>query len=236
MSVISQLSSYSANALIVAPYLKLSVDYEAVNSVTRGLVGDTSFAVLPEITPRHTFILTILTQLPALVKLFLSPSSDNFLGALILTAYSSFLFGWHVHEKAILLVILPFLLLCLRDRRHLGAFRPLAIAGHVSLFPLLFTTQEFLIKTVYTVLWLVVFLAAFDRLAPASSHARIFLLDRFSLLYIAVAVPLILYCAVVHGLIFRDRYEFIPLMFTSSYSAVGVVASWVGYLVVFFSD
>jgi len=47
----------------VAPYFRLPVNREALTSVTRGLVGDTSFAVLPEITPRLTFILTILTQL-----------------------------------------------------------------------------------------------------------------------------------------------------------------------------
>lgn len=30
-------------------------------------------------------------------------------------------------------------LIALRDRRHLRAFTPLAVAGHISLFPLLFT-------------------------------------------------------------------------------------------------
>lgn len=89
------------------------------------------------------------------------------MGGLTLCGYASFLFGWHVHEKAILLVIVPFSLLCLKDRRYLGAFRPLAVSGHVSLFPLLFTAHEFPIKVVYTILWLVVFLLVFDRLAPA---------------------------------------------------------------------
>lgn len=89
-----------------------------------------------------------------------------FIGAITLCGYASFLFGWHVHEKAILLVIIPFSLLALKDRRHLGAFRPLAVAGHVSLFPLLFHDQEFPVKTVYTIMWLLVFLLAFDRLAP----------------------------------------------------------------------
>jgi alpha-1,3-glucosyltransferase len=145
------------------------------------------------------------------------------------------LFGWHVHEKAILLVIIPFSLIALKDRRYLGAFRPLAVSGHVSLFPLLFTKAEFPVKTVYTVLWLILFLSAFDHLAPASSKPRVFLLDRFSLLYIAVAIPLILYCSVLHNLVFGAKYEFLPLMFISSYSAVGVVGSWVGFLVVYFT-
>lgn len=141
-----------------------------------------------------------------------------------------------MHEKAILLVLIPFSLLALKDRRHLGAFRPLAVAGHVSLFPLLFDAAEFPVKAVYTILWLVLFLLVFDRLAPVSSRPRVFLLDRFSFLYIAVSIPLILYCSLLHRLVFGTRYEFLPLMFTSSYSAVGVVASWLGFLVVYFTQ
>ncbi|KAL9590321.1 MAG: hypothetical protein Q9203_000893 [Teloschistes exilis] len=158
------------------------------------------------------------------------------LGTVALCGYSSFLFGWHVHEKAILLVIVPFSLLALKNRRYLGAFRPLAVAGHVSLFPLLYTAAEFPIKTVYTVFWLILFLLVFDRLAPVPTRPRVFLLDRFALLYITVSIPLILYCSLVHTLIFGERFEFLPLMFTSSYSAIGVVGSWIGFLVVHFTS
>lgn len=133
-------------------------------------------------------------------------------------------------------MVIPFSLLALRDRRYLGAFRPLAVAGHVSLFPLLFNAAEFPVKIVYTIFWLILFLMVFDRLAPASSQARVFLLDRFSLVYIAVSIPLIIYCSLIHELIFGQKFEFLPLMFTSSYSAVGVVGSWVGFSVVYFTS
>ncbi|CAN9434052.1 unnamed protein product [Alternaria alternata] len=227
--------SFSDRVLIyLAPRLGLRVDQEAVNSVTRGLVGDTSFAVLPDISPLICFLLTLGTQIPVLLRLLYKPTWEAFIGAVTLCGYASFLFGWHVHEKAILLVIIPFSLIALQDRRYFGAFRPLAVAGHVSLFPLLYTAAEFPVKTVYTIFWLVLFLIAFDRLAPASPKPRIFLLDRFSLLYIALSIPLIAYCSLVHGIVFGSRYEFLPLMFTSSYSAVGVVGSWVGFLVVYF--
>ncbi|KAF1812452.1 dolichyl glycosyltransferase [Eremomyces bilateralis CBS 781.70] len=229
--------SFTDRVLIfVAPYLGLQVDPDAVNSVTRGRVGDTAFAVLPPIHPRTTFLLTLTFMLIPLIKLFAQPTAANFHGALILCGYASFLFGWHVHEKAILLVLIPFSLLALKDRRYLGAFRPLAVAGHVALFPLLFTPHEFPIKVVYTVLWLVLFLFAFDRLAPVSPKGRVFFLDRFSVLYLAVAIPLICYCAVVHELVFGTRLEFLPLMFISSYSALGVVGSWLGFMVVYLAD
>jgi hypothetical protein len=48
---------------LASPYLKLPVDSSAVQSVTRGLVGDTAFAVLPNITPRMTFVLTLAAQI-----------------------------------------------------------------------------------------------------------------------------------------------------------------------------
>jgi len=170
-----------------------------------------------------------------LVKLWLVPNWETFVGAVTLCGYASFLFGWHVHEKAILLVIIPFSLLALKDRRYLGASGPLAVSGHVSLFPLLFTAAEFPVKTLYTIFWLTLFLLVFDQLAPVSSKPRVFLLDRFSLLYVTVSIPLILYCSLAHELIFGMKYEFLPLMFTSSYSAIGVVGSWIGFSVVYFS-
>ncbi|CAZ84824.1 unnamed protein product [Tuber melanosporum] len=222
--------------IIVAPRLDLPINQEALTSVTRGLVGDTTFAVLPEITPRTTFLLTLFFQILSLIKLWTNPTYETFLGAITLCGYASFLFGWHVHEKAILLVVIPFSLLALKDRRYLGAFRPLAVAGHVSLFPLLFTAPEFLIKTVYTISWLVVFLTAFDALvSPVAVNTRRFLLDRFTMVFIIVAIPLIAYTSLAHKVLFGDRYEFLPLMFNSSYSAVGVVGSWVGFCWLFFS-
>lgn len=106
----------------------------------------------------------------------------------------------------------------------------------MSLFPLLFTAVEFPVKTVYTVLWLVLFLFVFDRVAPVPEKPRIFVFDRFSLLYLTIAIPLIVYCSLVHHLIFGwEQYEFLPLMFMSSYSALGVVGSWVGFMVVYFT-
>lgn len=222
--------------ILLAPRLGLPINHDALTSVTRGLVGDTSFAVLPEITKEQTFALTFLFQLLPLIKLWLHPDWNTFVGAITLCGYASFLFGWHVHEKAVLLIIVPFSLIALKDRRYFSAFRPLAVAGHVSLFPLLFTAAEFPLKTVYTVWWLVLFLFVFDQVAPVSERPRIFVFDRLSLLYLTVAIPLIIYCSLVHQLIFGwDRYEFLPLMFMSSYSALGVVGSWVGFMVVYFT-
>jgi len=48
---------------IVAPRLGIPVDADAVKSLTRGLVGDTAFAVLPDVPAKVTFILTLAFQI-----------------------------------------------------------------------------------------------------------------------------------------------------------------------------
>ncbi|KAL9973940.1 hypothetical protein ACROYT_G020462 [Oculina patagonica] len=77
-------------------------------SMTGGLVGQTEHLILPAVPPIVTMILTLLSVLPALLHVWFRPSGiTGFLRCLILCAFGSFLFGWHVHEKAILMVIIP---------------------------------------------------------------------------------------------------------------------------------
>lgn len=57
----------------VAPRLGLPVNRDALTSVTRGLVGNTSFAVLPEVKKEHTFLLTFIFQLVCTFTIPLQP-------------------------------------------------------------------------------------------------------------------------------------------------------------------
>lgn len=101
----------------------LPVSQEAVNSASRGLIGDITFGVLPEIKPAHCFLITLACNAVRsfhvgtlmaervcqayLLKLWQRPTYKTFLKAVTLSAFTSFLFGFHVHEKAILLVLFP---------------------------------------------------------------------------------------------------------------------------------
>lgn len=49
--------------LFLAPYLKLPIDQSAATSLTRGFVGDTSFAVLPNVPKQATFMLALIFQI-----------------------------------------------------------------------------------------------------------------------------------------------------------------------------
>ncbi|KAL2312929.1 Dolichyl pyrophosphate Glc1Man9GlcNAc2 alpha-1,3-glucosyltransferase [Schizosaccharomyces pombe] len=206
----------------------------SINAPTRGLVGESSFAVLPNIPPALTFYICLGLQITVLVKLFIKPTWRVFVGAVTLCGWISFLFGWHVHEKAILMVILPFSILSLIDRRYLEAFRPLAVSGYLSLLPLLFTLNEAPIKYLFTGAWIAMLLT-FDKCAPVPVK-RVFLLNRVNIAYISGFVPLFIYNCFIHKLVMGDKFEFLPLMLLSTYAAWGIFWSFVSLLWLYFTD
>lgn len=203
---------------------------------TRGLVGDVTFSVLPDITPRLTFLLTLFYMVLALIPLFLWPTVSRFLASVTLCGYASFLFGWHVHEKAVLLIIFPFSFLALKDSRLLSTFVPLTVSGYISLFPLIFTSGESILKTSYTFVWFVMFHLSFENLVQVRKVQRhVFLLDRARLLYMIGFVPLmIMGFATEHFL--PARFEFASLMAISVYCSIGVIGSWAGFTWLYFFD
>ncbi|KAF9800181.1 hypothetical protein SFRURICE_002867 [Spodoptera frugiperda] len=81
-------------------------------SMTGGLVQQYDHAVLPTITPTMTIVLTVVTMIPALIKLWHLCADRryrvlSFVRCMVVCAACSFLFGWHVHEKAILMILVP---------------------------------------------------------------------------------------------------------------------------------
>ncbi|KAK9479725.1 glycosyl transferase [Lipomyces japonicus] len=198
-------------------------------ALTRGLVGDSSFVILPDVQPRATFLLTLFYQLISMAPLLLRPSFDNFISALSLCGYASFLFGWHVHEKAILLVIIPFSFLALKDRRYLTPFFLLTVSGYISIFPLIFTSSEAAIKYIYTFTWIFAFFNVFGDVAKVRHVRRIFLFDRIAYIYFLGFVPLLLFVSIYEKIPILKDLTFLKLMLISTYCAIGVVASWCGF-------
>lgn len=215
-----------------------------LNSTTRGIVGDIEFLVLPTITPKLTFLLTLFYQIMALIPLFLQPNFERFIGALTLCGYASFLFGWHVHEKAILLVIFPMSFLVTRDKRLLSSFNLLAACGYVSLFPLIFKCEEWLVKVAYTALWYLIYYVVFRKVVRISksqnSDPGSFLLERATSLYILGLVPLTLMATFID--LFDNQFEifkqleFMKLMMMSVYCGIGIICSWNGFNWLYFVD
>lgn len=216
---------------------------DLLNSSTRGLVGDIEFLILPNISPKLTFILTLFYQIMALIPLFIQPNFRRFLGALTLCGYASFLFGWHVHEKAILIVIFPISFLVSRDKKLLGPFNLLASCGYVSLLPLIFTSSEWLIKVVYTLLWYIIYYFNFRNVVDIPKNLEGqggLIIHRFINTYILGLMPVVTIVSLMdlfeHKFEVLKKLEFLKLMLVSVYCAMGIISSWNGFNWLYFVD
>ncbi|XP_076039866.1 ALG6/ALG8 family glucosyltransferase xit isoform X2 [Oratosquilla oratoria] len=200
--------------------------------MTGGLVQEFDHVVLPSIPPIATFIATLASIVPILVHLWQRPHNPwQFVRAVVLCGFGSFMFGWHVHEKAVLLIVLPLGLLCTQHIKEARFFILLSIVGHFSLFPLLFTNHETPIKV------LLLLVHAFYTMSELSFHwskgkqnFSIDLCSRHEALYLWGLPFLFLYQEVLHpGLGLQERLPFLPLMFISVYCALGVTYVWITY-------
>ncbi|NXC15683.1 ALG8 glucosyltransferase, partial [Corythaeola cristata] len=191
-------------------------------SMTGGLVQEFQHTVLPSVTPLATLICTFISILPSVFCLWFKPQGPRgFLQCLVLCALSSFMFGWHVHEKAILLAILPLSLLSVQRAKDAGVYLILTTTGHFSLFPLLFTPpgKLFLINIMYLKLYFVFFNSSDRRERP--------LLNWLEAIYLIQLVPLEVFCEIIFPLTpWKQHFPFVPLLLTSVYCALGVTYAW----------
>ena len=113
------------------------------SNLTSGLVGEFTFQSLPPVSPLVCAILTLLAICPAMVKVFRTPSPTNTISGYCICGLAAFLFGWHVHEKAVMLSLLPLTGLLFSDTASF--FRPfimLSVSGLSGLLPLIYTQFE----------------------------------------------------------------------------------------------
>ncbi|PIK39970.1 putative dolichyl pyrophosphate Glc1Man9GlcNAc2 alpha-1,3-glucosyltransferase [Apostichopus japonicus] len=205
-------------------------------SMTGGLVQEFEHSFLPTVPPLVTFLLTAVTMLPALFRIWRHHDGwRGFVRCIVLCAYSSFLFGWHVHEKAILIIILPLSLLAVTSVDDARVYLLLSTVGHYSLFPLLFTRPETPIKVcLFCAFTVFSFLALQQIHRVEDKHPRpalgLPLLSVFESLYLWLLVALFLYTDGVHPLLgLSAQLPFLPLLVTSVYCALGVTYSWIKF-------
>ncbi|CAF4865571.1 unnamed protein product [Rotaria magnacalcarata] len=198
-------------------------------SMTSGLVQDIEHQVLPSITPAITFILTIVFMMPSLFRLFRRCSKRTFLETIILCALTSFLFGWHVHEKAILISIIPLSLLAFDSREHARYFLLLSTFGGFSLFPLIFTGPESLIKIgLFVGYTTFLFYTLGEIHGDHGSTFNLPLLNRLETFSIVLLIPLCVYVECLHTILHIDRIlPFLPLLLISIYCSFFIVYCWI---------
>ncbi|XP_077820167.1 dolichyl pyrophosphate Glc1Man9GlcNAc2 alpha-1,3-glucosyltransferase isoform X27 [Macaca mulatta] len=147
----------------------------------------------------------------------------GFLRCLTLCALSSFMFGWHVHEKAILLAILPMSLLSVQKAGDASIFLILTTTGHYSLFPLLFTAPELPIKILLMLLFTIYSISSLKTLFRKEKP----LFNWMETFYLLGLGPLEVCCEFVFPFTsWKVKYPFLPLLLTSVYCAVGITYAW----------
>ena len=144
-------------------------------SASRGIVGDTVFGVLPDVRPAACFALALVGTAVYAARLWQRPTYRALVLCVSLCALTSFAVGWHVHEKAILLAVVPLSLVTSYSYAYFRAWELLSAITIVSLFLLLHRPLETPVKLAYSALWFFVVAHALRRriLRPMSSNVGV---------------------------------------------------------------
>lgn len=202
------------------------VPVSSTSSSSSGLVQDVKHAVLPSITPAMTFLISIIAILPCCIKALLSAefSVKSFMKPLIICTTTSFMFGWHVHEKAILMVLIPLQVLTYHDRATARMSLFLTIFGSYSLLPLLFTVELVLVKLSLFITYVGLAVIAFKSIYDGKLLATTEKLYSICLIALPLYEHLIQYPLGLHV-----KMPFMPLMLTSVYCAIGMSYFWLKF-------
>lgn len=225
--------------------IKLGLNIEkAEASMTGGLVQEYDHAVLPTITPSITFLLTFITMLPALVKLWHLCADRryrvlSFVRCMVVCATCSFLFGWHVHEKAILMILIPLSFLSVLGDDDGRQFLILSTVGNYSLFPLLFPKNLLCIKIFILLTHIAISFVNIPTLyepqgkIKGGRRRRVFrlpMLRHSESFYLYGLIALCVYENAIHVIWGLDKLlPFLSLMLTSVYCSLGIIYFWLCY-------
>eukprot|EP00741_Cyanophora_paradoxa_P004287 tig00000792_g4161.t1 len=195
-----------------------------VGALTGGLVGEAAnFGTLPSVTPLASAALLLLFSAPLWKLVFARARPEILAPAVAHSALVFFLFGWHVHEKAILIATVPLGLVALRSPEEARLFTFLSAVGHYSLFPLLYRPTEYPLKLVIYIVYTACTYWVLRAPPSDPSPARV---SRAEALYLVGMACVEGYAVVGHGALFgAARLPFLPLMLTSVYCAAGVAAA-----------
>lgn len=212
-------------------------------SSTSGLVQEYQHQYLPTITPLTTLVLVAIFTLPLIIKFTLNigrRSSDLFIRSVVVASFTAFMFGWHVHEKAIIAVLLALIPVAFRDHNLHPVLLRLTLAGTYSLFPLLFRPAEYIVKVTILISYYTYSRSigsisgdSTSKKSPPSVWRRI-----YSLLDAAFLIGCVLiefYNTLLHGRFNYkwnpaarlNKYDFLPLMLTSSFTALGISTCYI---------
>ena len=182
-------------------------------SMTRGIVGDVSFCLLPNISPTASLVCTLILFTICMFKFYYHYTYKGFIKCLELLALSSFLFGWHVHEKALLL---PAMINLIEFDYTLSSLA-LQLASITSQLPLIYQKQDTFIH-----LAIICFLIALPRYLAYNNNNI-----PYASTLCTVQALLVLVCLYLREL---PHFEFLHIMLLANSNAIVLVIVFINKL------
>lgn len=199
------------------------------------------FVPFPEPTPGVVAILLLTGLAPAMVYAWSVGSSSLkrwwqlnsfitamfFIHGVVFSSFSAFMLGFHVHEKAIMTAIIPLTLLATTSCYSARLFIRTSYFGIFALLPLLFRTEELLLKVALYVTWLSGAIHTLQLVIPKTKDNEK-LLTLFDYIAFSILACLLLFMEVIHPIVFlpSGSLEFLPLMATSVACGIGLMYCW----------
>mmetsp|Transcript_1754 Transcript_1754/g.6256 ORF Transcript_1754/g.6256 Transcript_1754/m.6256 type:complete len:595 (+) Transcript_1754:124-1908(+) len=197
-------------------------EVEGRGGFTGGLVASgESTAVLPMVSASFCSALLLLSLLPILWKLWKMPFRHMVVPAVSLSALCMFSFGFHTHEKALLVPLIPLTLLLLQEGSPYADIQfIMSVLANAAVGPLLQDMASVAIAIDLQLLSVVVQSMVLYEWG-SDAVARVGWLWRT---YLAGVACTYCYWAFGHGLLVGERLPFLPLLLHSCYCALGVLA------------
>jgi alpha-1,3-glucosyltransferase len=184
------------------------------SSLTGGIVGvqQGKHLILPIIKPIYTNILS----LSSFCITYFLKENNSFLEYVLHSCFAFFMFSYHVHEKAILMMLIPLSLLQYKDIKWTRPFYLLSVIGTWSVFPLLFRREEYALKWLLLILFMMLYPLIMTNMKSSSlEKGMIFLLFLLEGLNQGVIMTRWIHL------------PFLPLLLTSIYSFLILVYLWI---------
>ena len=179
---------------------------------------------LPDVPPLCAAVALLLAILPGLWCTYQQPTSTKsvlLLHSIVYCSFATFMWAYHVHEKAILTAMVPLTLLATTSVDAARLYLRTCALGLFGLFPLLYQPAELTLKVTSYIAFMALALYLLEQY-----HAPTLLLTTLDQLGMLVLAGVALFLQVLHPLFLHPWMEFLPLMLTSVTCAIGLVGCW----------
>jgi len=230
----------------------IEAEHGGENQTRCDLEDELSLHVLPSVHIFWSTLLVLLTMYPGLKKVWMFPHPPVLLPAFIYCMLCYFMAGYHIDASSVLLIIIPLTLASCDSTMDARLYLLLSWIGHVSLLPILKTTDLKAMKPILLLVHCAASYIALDiyhimarkarRIRPEPNGRGVWLwigdrmyFNGLALTYVFAEVvhPMFPFLRTNAGWLVSSletesaHFLFLPLMLISIYCATGMVHSWV---------